>query len=82
MRAPPQPISGLKRSARVNPFARSMKHCLNISATVWPAMMSVPKSIGTRHSRLNPGCAFGLEATRAYRGQSPETDLGNQEASR
>ena len=69
-----------KPCSHVNHYPRSMKTCRNITTEIWPTM-SVAKA--TRHSRLNPGCAFSLGlSTSSYCGQVRETSLDNQEVSR
>ena len=60
---------------------RSMKTCLNISATSWPTMRA-PKTVGARHSRYNRGCAFRLGLSMAPFGQTPEGNLDGLGVSR
>lgn len=58
-----------------------MKTRMKITAKIWPTM-SVAKA--TRHSRLNPGCAFslGLSGSYAYGGQRAVAGLDSLEVSR
>ena len=58
---------------------RSMKTCLNISATSWPTMR-VAKA--TRHGRDNRGCAFGLGLSLVPIGQKLEGYLDRLGVSR
>jgi len=41
-----------------------MKTCLNISTSSWP-ITAVPMTIGTRHSRYNPGSVFSPSLSKA-----------------
>ncbi len=62
-------------------LARSMKTCLNISATCWPAM---PVAKATRHSRNNPGPKVNLGYSRSITavGQRTEGNWDYPEVSR
>jgi hypothetical protein len=51
---------------------RSMKTCLNISATNWPTM---PVAKATRHSQVTQGYVFSLGLSLASIGKQPEGNL-------
>jgi len=59
-------------------YSRSMKTCMNISATIWPTM-TVAKA--TRLSRLSQGCVFGLGLSRGHRSDNYEANLDKPEVS-